>query len=85
MDSISPPMKELISHIDRANQLARSIGWEKTSYLLGIAWIDAVARANELSEEELQLFFFALESEVRITDHVSPPELRAAKRKRPGT
>ena len=84
MDSVSQPMKELISHIDQANHIARSIGWEKTSYLLGIAWIDAVARAHELSEEELELFFFALESEMRVTVPMSPPKLRASKRDRVG-
>ena len=85
MESVPPLMEELISHIGRATQIARAIGWENTSYLLDIAWIDAVSRAHNLSEEELELFFFALESEARIGEHATPPEGRAAPKKRSGS
>lgn len=82
--TVLPSMAELIAHIEKANQIARLEGLEKTSYMLEMAWIDAVARAHNVSEEELETFFFALESQVRVTDHMLPPQLRESKRRATG-
>jgi len=54
-------MRALIDVIDECiNQVSRARLWE-TAELLRMAKLDLVARANGISEEELEIFSFALE------------------------
>ena len=81
MANISPAMRSLVVAIENAHQMAKSQGLARTAQLLEIARIDALARAHNISDEELDLFFFALESNVRVEQHVTLPDKVAPKRR----
>lgn len=79
MDAIPQAMTQLIAHIESAKQIAKSEGLDDVAQLLEIAWIGATVRAHNITNEELDAFFFALESEVRVEMHIAPPECYAVK------
>jgi hypothetical protein len=76
MESQSPTFDHLITSVDRCIQDATEAHLPETVALLRMAKLDLVARANGISEGELELFLFALESDQRLANHMAPPELQ---------
>ncbi len=76
MESRSPTLDHLIAGVDRCIQDATEAHLPETVALLRMAKLDLVTRANGISEDELELFLFALESNQRLADHMAPPELQ---------
>ncbi len=66
----------LIHQIEALIASAEAMELTETVALLRIVRIDLIVRANGVSEEELETFLFALESEQRIADYCMPPELK---------
>lgn len=66
---------KLICTVDGCIKDAEAAHLHESATLLRMAKIDLIARANGISEEELDVFLFALESELRIAEYTTPPEL----------
>ena len=79
MEELSPAIGLLMAAIGGCIRDATAAHLNETAAFLRMAQIDLITRVHGISEEELEVFLFALESEQRIADHITPPELMARK------
>ena len=85
METQPPTLDELINWLDGYIEKIVAAKLDETAALLRIARIDLIVRANGISEDELESFLFAAESDQRVADYVTPPELKKARRKAAGS
>lgn len=84
METQPPTLDQLINWLDAYIEKIAAAKLDETAALLRIARIDLIVRANGVSEDELEAFLFAAESEQRIADYIAPPELKKHRRKAAG-
>ena len=84
MEAQSPTLDQLINWLDAYIEKIAAAKLDETAALLRIARIDLIVRANGISENEIEAFLFAVESEQRIADYIAPPELKKHRRKAAG-
>ncbi len=65
----------LINSVENCIQEAELLKLSETAALLRMVKLDIVTRTNGISAGELDIFLFALESELRVVEHIKPPEL----------
>lgn len=80
MEAETSAINQLIAMIDGCIRDAEAANLPEPAALLRMTKIDLITRANGISEEELELFLFVLESELRIAEFVTPPELVARRK-----
>jgi hypothetical protein len=81
MEIQSPALSNLIATVDRCIRDATAARLSETATLLRMARLDLIARVHGISEEEMDVFLFVVESDQRLADHMAPPELQQARRK----
>jgi hypothetical protein len=84
MEIQPPTLDELINWLDTYIEKIAAAKLDETAALLRIARLDLIVRANGVSEDELEAFLLAAESEKRVADHIAPPELKKRRRKAAG-
>ncbi len=76
MEVEATSLDRLIAAVDKCIEDAEIACLRESATLLRMAKIDLLTRANGISEKELDVFLFALESELRMAEYITPPELK---------
>ena len=84
MAAQSPTLDQLINWLDAYIEKVAAAKLDQTAALLRIVRIDLVVRAKGISEDELEVFLFAVESGQRVADYIAPTELKKHHRKAAG-
>lgn len=69
-------LETLLESIESCIRTAELAGFPETVFLLRMVKLDLITKMNNISGEELEALLFVLQSELRIEDHINPPELR---------
>lgn len=64
----------LIRMVENCIHEANAAGLTETSALLRMVKLDVITRLHGITDEELEALQFVLEGELRLYEHINPPE-----------